>query len=240
MTFNLQLEGLLLLLLFVAPGFLFLRTFSHTRGAPYSQYHYRQEQTLVDQIVLCVIASVIIHVTISFFFFVPVMFYIWRFKRSAPLRNLFPPLSSYLAAHFVILVAFFTVYVVLTLVFAWMGGRFFGKRFPLPEPLWLKLLISEPVATGSVPIRLTVRLRNGEEHTGYLSSLVWLGDKENTFELVLDRVIYSPADSGESAVVDKAKRRKATIELPNQRVLFRSQDILWLSRLEVPEEGAVA
>ena len=240
MTLNLQFEGLLLLLLFIAPGFLFLRTFSHTRGAPYSRYHYRQEQTLVDQIVLCVIASVIIHVTISLFVFVPIMFYVWRFKRSAPLRNLFPPLPSYLAAHFVILVAVFTVYVVLTLVLAWMGGRFCGKRFPLPEPLWLKLLISEPLATGNVPIQLTVRLRNGEEYTGYLSSLVWLGDKENTFELVLDRVIYSLADSGESAVVDKAKRRRATIELPNQRVLFRSQDILWLSRLEVSEEGARA
>jgi hypothetical protein len=74
-----------------------------------------------------------------------------------------------------------------------------------------------------------------------------VGDEDNTIELGLEKVTYKPPKSTPPAYLSEKGNLSAEsdipgepIELPNQRVLFRSQDILWLSRLEVPREGAIA
>jgi hypothetical protein len=139
-------------------------------------------------------------------------------------------------------------YFACSLLLAWYGGPYVARRFTQPEsvPLWQTVLIEEP-KDQSGPVWLTVRLRNGEEYTGALSNFVWVGDEDNTIELGLEKVTYKPPKATPQDDLFGKGNRSAEldipgepIELPNQRVLFRSPDILWLTRLEVAEEGAIA
>jgi hypothetical protein len=95
-----------------------------------------------------------------------------------------------------------------------------ARRFTRPDsiPLWHRMLVEEPGKLVISPVWLTVRLRNGEEYTGALSSCIWIGDRENTIEIALEKVVYT-----------KPGARK--IELPERRLLLKSSDILWLARV---------
>ena len=242
MTLNLQLEGLILLLLFIAPGFLCFRSYSAVR------LRYYKDETIFEQLVTTITASTIIHA-----FLFPVAGLVvavsrWLLGYSLDMQALLQPVSTLSIPDVVWYGLGLLGYFACSLVFAWYGGPYVARRFTQPEsvPLWQTVLIEEP-KDQSGPVWLTVRLRNGEEYTGALSNFVWVGDEDNTIELGLEKVTYKPPKATSQDDLSGKGNRSAEsdtpgepIELPNQRVLFRSQDILWLTRLEVAEEGTIA
>ena len=242
MTLNLQLEGLILLLLFIAPGFLCFRSYSAVR------LWYYKEETIFEQLVTTITASTIVHA-----FLFPVVGLVvaasrWLLGYSLDMQALLQPVSTLSIPDVVWYGLGLLGYFACSLVFAWYGGPYVARRFTQPEsvPLWQTVLIEEP-KDQSGPVWLTVRLRNGEEYTGALSNFVWVGDEDNTIELGLEKVTYKPPKAAPQADLSEKGNRSVEsdtpeepIELLDQRVLFRSQDILWLARLQVAEEGTIA
>jgi hypothetical protein len=242
MTLNLQLEGLILLLLFIAPGFLCFRSYSAVR------LRYYKEETIFEQLVTTITASAIIHTLLFPVAGLVVAVSRWLLGYSLDMQALLQPVSTLSIPDVVWYGLGLLGYFACSLILAWYGGPYVARRFTQPEsvPLWQTVLVEEPKGqVGSV--WLTVRLRNGEEYTGALSNFVWVGDEDNTIELGLEKVTYKPPKATSQAHPSGKGNPSAEldilgepIELPNQRLLIRSQDILWLSRLEVPEEGALA
>jgi hypothetical protein len=242
MTLALQLEGLILLLLFIAPGFLCFRSYSAVR------LRYYKEETIFEQLVTTITASTIIHTLLFPVAGLVVVVSRWLLGYSLDMQAMLQPVSTLSIPDVVWYGLGLLGYFACSLFLAWYGGPYVARRFTQPEsvPLWQTVFVEE--LKGQIgPVWLTVRLRNGEEYTGALSNFVWVGDKDNTIELGLEKVTYKPPKATlQTRPSGKGKRSaelgipEEPIELPSQRVLFRSQDILWLSRLEVPKEGAIA
>ncbi len=240
MTLNLQLEGLILLLLFIAPGFLCFRRYSAV------SLRYYKEESIFEQLVTAITATTLIHILL----FPIASFVVYASRRllgySLDMQALLQPVSTLSILEVVGYGFCLLAYFLCSLILAWYGGPFVAKFFTQSQsvPLWQTVLVEEP--EGRIgPVWLTVRLRNGEEYTGALSNFVWVGDEDDTIELGLEKVTYKSRAAPQADSSGKGERSAGLdvtgepIELPTQRVLFRSQDILWLSRLEVPEEGAV-
>jgi hypothetical protein len=241
MTLNLQLEGLILLLLFIAPGFLCFRSYSAVR------LRYHKEETIFEQLVTTITASTIIHTLLFPVAGLVVAASRWLLGYSLDMRALLQPISTFSIPDVVWYGLGLLGYFACSLILAWYGGPYVARRFTQPEsvPLWQTVLVEEPKGQ-SGPVWLTVRLRNGEEYAGALSNFVWVGDEDNTIELGLEKVTYKPRampqanSSGQGDRSAEWDTSEEPIELSGQKILFRSQDILWLSRLEVPEEEVVA
>lgn len=241
MTLNLQLEGLILLLLFIAPGFLCFRRYSAV------SLLYYKEETIFEQLVTAITASTLIHILL--FPFASFVVYVSRrlLGYSLDMQALLQPVSTLSILEVVWYGVVLFVYFLCSLILAWYGGPFVSRFFAQSQsvPLWQTVLVEESKGQVS-PIWLTVRLRNGEEYTGALSNFVWVGDEDNTIELGLEKVTYKSKAAPQADLSGKGNRSagldipEEPLELPNQRILFRSQDILWLTRFEVPEEGAIA
>jgi hypothetical protein len=214
MTLNLQLQGLVLLLLFIAPGFVYTRSRLHVRP------RYYKEESIFEQLVTTITASTIIHIFLFPLAGLVLMGFCYRFGYSLALKDLFQPWTARTVPNLVLNGLGVATYFGCSLALAWYGGRSAARRFTRPDsiPLWHRMLVEEPEKFAISPVWLTVRLRNGEEYTGALGSFVWIGDKENTIEIALEKVVYT-----------KPGARK--IELPERRLLLKSSDILWLARV---------
>ena len=214
MTLNLQLQGLVLLLLFIAPGFFYTRSRLHVRP------RYYKEESIFEQLVTTITASTIIHIFLFPLAGLVLMGFCYRFGYSLALKDLFQPWTARTVPNLVLNGLGVATYFGCTLSLAWYGGVLAARRFARPDsiPLWHRMLVEEPGKLVISPVWLTVRLRNGEEYTGALSSCVWIGDRENTIEIALEKVVYT-----------KPGARK--IELPERRLLLKSSDILWLARV---------
>jgi hypothetical protein len=242
MSVNLNFESIILLLLFIAPGFLFTRTYT-----AYRPRYYRPPDGF-EQTVLSIIGSAIIHTTLLAGLAIGLLVY-WL--AGGPLIYYFSllgqmPLSPTTYPPPVLIASIFMgiFYLALSLVLARRFATFIGYRTVAnrprwwtlilgqdpPEPflLWHSILQVEPLELNLIPPRLNIQMRSGEFFEGDLYSLRMVGDEVNTVELALRKAAYrrpfSPTD----------KQSPNLQPLPNQVILLKSTDILWLTRNDIP------
>jgi len=94
--------------------------------------------------------------------------------------------------------------------------------------LWHTILQIEALEQELIPPYLKVKMRSGEYFEGDLYRLRLVGDEENTVELALSNVYYSPS-------LDKGNIPSPSdlSPLTEQIILLKSTDILWLARNDI-------
>jgi hypothetical protein len=246
MSLNLDLESIILFLFFIAPGFLFTRTY-----IAYRPRYYHPLNTF-EQLALAIVGSVVIHATIFAVLAVGLLLiYGVTSAKVIDLSTVFLPgtsLRSYPIPVLASVIVAYNIYLAISLVLARRFATFLGRRtqtdLPFwwsfimgeepPEPflLWHTVLQVEPLELNLLPPHVTIHMRNGEYFEGDLSSLRLVGDEENTIELALRQVIHSPA--APDGVENKDAALPGQYFLTDQVVLLKSTDILWLSRNDIP------
>lgn len=234
-----ELQQIILFFAFVAPGFLFTRTYLAYRP------RYYKESSLFEQTALALIGSAAIHATLLGAVAIGTLT-AWAVTRRtytlAYLIGLSVPVEQ-IPLHILAVFLFFTAgYLLLALIVARRAGIVLGKRIPSSYPrtwrwwtrligenppesllLWYTILQQEALQRGILHPKITVHLRNGDVFEGFLNRLKLVGDEDNTIELAITQASCLPA-AGTSAV-----------SLANQIVLLQSKDILWLSRVDAVE-----
>lgn len=247
MSLSLNLESILLLLFFIAPGFLFTRTYTAYRP------RYYRVPTAFEQFVLSIVGSTIIHAAILTVVAIIILIY-WLFSRQlfyfSSIVDLSGPLSSF-PLPIVALVTFTaTLYLSSTLVAARRFAAFLGRGLPSnrprwwttilgqdpPEPflLWHTVLQIDPLRLDLIPPYLHIQMRSGEYFEGDLYQMRLVGDEENTVELALRNVRYSSSTPA-LAVIGGDEPSPNLQPLIDQVILLKSADILWLSRDDIPQ-----
>jgi len=212
-----DLPSFFLLLLFIAPGFLFERAYWHSLPRHYS------DPNLFQQTVSAIIASTAIH-------FLLFLLVILIASVLSPFRNwviallVNPlPLSSSVTLTFNLLAL--TGYPILSLVAGSLGGLLWHRFFPPPVLSPWASAVAEALARGET-VRLRIRLRDNEgQYVGNLAHLSRIrGKEEVSFELALNAVSLENPSNPDSK----------PIRVPNDTIFFLSSDILWLSRIDKP------
>ena len=246
MSLSLNPEGIVLLLFFLAPGFLFTRTYT-----AYRPRYYRTPEPF-EQTVLAVVGSAIIHGTLltgialgltAFWLIQGQLLYVSDII-GPPM-----PLEAYPLPVLAFIIFMAILYLAVSLILARRFATFLGFRTAANRPRWWKLLLDddppepfllwhtilqvEPLNLNLIPPHLTLQMRNGEYFEGDLHSMRLVGDEENTVELALYNVLHRPtlSASGKAKVQTLASDLQP---LPNQVILLKSTDILWLSRNDLP------
>jgi hypothetical protein len=242
MSLSLNIEGIILLLFFIAPGFVFTRTYTAYRP------RYFSEPSAFEQSVLAVIGSTIIN---SFILAITaiIVLILWaltgQFLSSSYIPDFSAPVSNYPLPDLALTAFFGVIYLSASLVSARRFGTFLGRgtatdrprwwNFLLgedpPEPflLWHTILQIEPLRLDLIPPYLTVKMRNGEFFEGELHQMRLVGDEDNTVELALHNVRYRPSARDAASGLSPQE----IVPLANKVVLLRSTDILWLARNDV-------
>lgn len=244
MNVGLQWEGLILLLLFVAPGFVFTRRYLAFRPP-----RYFRPPDAFEQMVIVIIASTLIHVGLLGSVATLILVHWLVTGKVVSLQDLLAPpgilldLWSYPLPTLAGYVLAMALYLALSLFVARRAGEYLGKLAPERLPrwckallganppeqvlLWHRMLIEEPMEQGVFSPRVSVWMRSGERFEGNLITLRWCGDEANTIELALENVTYWPAprDTGSP---------QPPMTLPRHKILLRSTDILWISRIDAP------
>lgn len=225
-----NLQALLILLFFIAPGFLF------THACQCRLPRYYREPNLFHQTITAIVASVLIHALLLLLLLgglaltglvAPSISLALKFAK---------PLQDYSNGELVLV----TGYATFSLAAGWYSGLAF-QRILIAEtpgfrrfvrlllglskqeiPLWGVLI--RDLAEGR-SVRLKVHLRNGDECIGNVEHLRWVGEKDVVFELILKDVSYTRAPGMNPA--------PATRRLPGHHLLLLSGDILWLSRIDI-------
>ncbi|MCB0208850.1 MAG: hypothetical protein KDJ52_05960 [Anaerolineae bacterium] len=241
MSLSLNLESIILLLFFIAPGFLFTRTYTAYRP------RYYREPTAFEQFVLAIVGSTIIHAGLLTAIAVLVLLYWGVSQQTLYLNNVFDmsvPLLEHSLPVIALLLSIGTVYLSLSLIAARRFASFLGQGSPgdrprwwifalgqdPPEPflLWHTVLQIEPLRLNLIPPYLHIQMRNGEYFEGELYLLRIVGDEENSVELALRNVRYSASKAA-------GGQPDAVQPLTDQVLLLKSADILWLTRNDVPQ-----
>jgi len=231
-----DLQQIILFFAFVAPGFLFTRTYLAYRP------RYYKESSLFEQIALALIGSAAIHATLLGAVAIGA-FTTWALTKQTYtltyLAGFNVPIAD-IPLHILAIFLFFTAgYLVLSLIVARRAGIVLGQRGPSTNPrswkwwtrlfgenppenllLWYTILQQEALQKGILRPKLTVHLRNGDRFEGYLNRLKLVGDEDNSIELAITEASCYPA-AGSSPII-----------LTDQIVLLQSKDILWLSRID--------
>ena len=245
MSLSLSFEGIILLLFFVAPGFLFTRTYTAFRPRYYTA------PNAFTQTVLAIVGSAIINATL-FAGIALGLFVYWLITGNTFYVNQFYnpnfPLIDYslpvLALYLFIVAVYLGVSLVLARRFAIFLGYTTASKRPRwwtfllgqdpPEPflLWHTMLQIEPLQKELIPPYLRIQMRSGEYFEGDLYQMRLVGDTDNTVELALRNAFHrnTPPDSEGEADISITDLEP----LPNQVILLKSTDILWLTRSEVP------
>jgi hypothetical protein len=245
MSLSFNLESIILLLFFIAPGFLFTRTYT-----AYRPRYYRTPDAF-EQAVLAVVGSAIIHGTILTGIALGLtVFWLARGQTLYVWDIIGPPMPFYRyplpVLAFIIFIAI--LYLGISLILARRFATFLGFRTAANRPRWWKFLLDEdppepfllwhtilqvePLKLNLIPPHLFIQMRNGEVFEGDLHSMRLVGDEENTVELALRNVLHRP-------IPPAAKGKTHTLAsdlqpLPNQVILLKSTDILWLTRNDIP------
>jgi hypothetical protein len=241
MSLSLNLESIILLLFFIAPGFLFTRTYT-----AYRPRYYRPPDAF-ERLVLAIIGSAIIHATILTGISLGLLLYWAGGGPVITLINLIGPpmpLSSYPLPVLAALIFVSILYLALSLVLARRFATALGLRRAAERPRWWRLIMGddppepfllwhtmlqvEPLNLNLIPPHLTIQMRSGEYFEGDLASMRIVGDEENTIELALRNVFRRATRPGPDGGSHSALK-----PLPNQVVLLKSTDILWLSRNDI-------
>jgi hypothetical protein len=242
MSLSFDFQSIILLLFFVAPGFLFTRTYT-----AYRPRYYRAPNTFT-QIVLATVGSAVIHATRLSGIALGLLAYWLLAGQPRQVYNFLLP-SLLTSSYSPPLVAFsiFTaiIYLLISLVLARRFATFLGRQ-PItarsswwrrimgddpPEPalLWHTVLQIEPYHLNLIPPHLAIQMRNGEYFEGDLYLMRLVGDEENTVELALRNVWHRPAPRSTDTTAPNLAH------LPNQVILLKSTDILWVTRNDIPE-----
>lgn len=176
-----DLQALLVLLLFIAPGFLFTRAYGY--GLP----RYHREPDAFQQMITSIVASTGIHLLL--FAIAAGILIIWQ-PDVSPLSGLTRPLTALAPHELVLLLVSLIIYIGASLFLGWIGGALWQKLSTPALPLWW-LLVAEPFAQGFQP-QVTVRLANEQELTGLVGDARWIGSKEVTYELTLRNIQNLP------------------------------------------------
>jgi len=208
-----DLPSFLLLLLFIAPGFLFAR--AYWRDLP----RYYRDPNLFQETVLAIIASTAIHFLFLVLF--TLIAVVSPEFRSWTIALLIDPLPTSSPTALPLNLLALAIYPILSLGAGWLGGVWWQRRSPPPLLPWWANLVAEAQAREQT-IRLRVRLRNGEQYVGTLERFFWIGSKETTYELALTAVLRESPD----------KPQTKPVRLLDQTLLLLSSDILWLSRIQ--------
>jgi hypothetical protein len=234
---SINLQGVIFLLLFIAPGFLFSQSYLASRPR-----YYRQPDVF-EQTVLSAVGSVLIHVCLTGILAGFALLY-RLLSGHSPLTGEILASRNSLADYPLHVLAGYTlaaaIYLLLSLLLARRLGLALGKIEPEQAPrwyvrllgqappgqvlLWYTALYEEPLRRGVDSPRLVAWLRNGERFEGDLATLRLAGGEGNTVELALNNASYTPASASATKQV----------KLKGQTVLLRSDDILWLSRIDGP------
>lgn len=245
MSLSLDLESIILLLLFIAPGFLFTRTYTAYRP------RYYREPTAFEQFVLAIVGSTAIHTFILSIISVAALSYWGLTGQLLYFSTLFTPgvsLISYpvpvLATLLFIGVMYLFVSLILSRRFATFLGRYgpadrprwwrfiLGEDPPEPFLLWHTILQIEPLRLDLIPPHLAIQMRTGEYFEGDLYQMRLAGDEENTVELALRNVFHRVSVQPEEGEAGVSSQLQA---LDNQILLLKSSDILWLTRDTIPQ-----
>jgi hypothetical protein len=247
MSLSLNLESIILLLIFIAPGFLFTRTYTAYRP------RYYRSPAAFEQFVLAIVGSTIIHAGLLTVMALGVLIYWLLTGQQLYITTLINPLDP-LNSYSILTLANFTfagiVYLVSSLIFARRFATFLGHGTAAsrprwwtltlgqdpPEPflLWHTILQIEPLNLDLIPPHVRIQMRNGEYFEGDLYRFRLVGDEENTVELALRNVLHrsSPPSSGQADLSSQG-----SYPLPDQTVLLKSTDILWLARDDAPQQA---
>jgi hypothetical protein len=248
MSLNLNLEGLILLLFFIAPGFVFTRTYTAYRP------RYYHEPNAFEQFVLAVIGSALIHATLLIGIALGLTLYWLAGGQLTYVNSIIGPIPMPLGSYPLPLLALYIfagfLYLAASLILARRFATFLGFRTAFDRPLWWRTLLGddppepfllwhtvlqvEPLALNLIPPHLIIQMRNGEYFEGDLHSMRLVGDEENTVELALRNAFHR---ANPSTPKSKANTSASDLQpLSNQVILLKSSDILWLSRNDIPQQ----
>ena len=230
-----EIQQILVFFIFVAPGFLFSRSY-----IPYRPIQYYKKPNIFDQTALLLIGSALIHgALISIVALIVLitqlisgqLITLGQFLLLAmPLEDI--PLVS-LAAYLLVI----GIYVLISLLVGRRAGVFFGKQATnqhpwwtriigenLPENtlFWAEILQMEALQKGILSPQVVIHMRSGETFEGKLDRLKLVGDEEDSIELAITHVTYHSAEHDQSLP-----------PISDHIVLLQSKDILWVSRVDV-------
>jgi hypothetical protein len=237
MSLSLDLESILLLLFFIAPGFLFTRTYTAYRP------RYYRAASAFEQFVLSIVGSAIVHSALLTIVALIVLVYGAFTGQSISLDSMIGlgvPIVSFPLPLLSLYIFIGILYLVLSLVLARRLATFIGRGTPITRPSWWRLILGEdppepfllwhtvlqiePLELDLIPPHLSIKMRSGEYFEGNLYRLRLVGDEENTIELALSNVFHRDANETQELR-----------PLPNQILLLRSSDVLWLARSDIPQ-----
>ena len=234
MNIALEIQQLLLFFIFIAPGFLFSRTY-----LPYRPIQYYKKTSLFEQTALSLIGSAIIHGVLFSVFAIIILPFLFALGSQATLAEYFDPSMPISQLPLTTLLTYTLIsglYLVLALIVARRAGVIFGKRSegvnewltpiigesPPGNPLfWQVILQGEALKKGVFPPNVTIRMRDGDTFKGQLNRLKLIGDEDDTVEIAITDVTHFTADNKESPY-----------QLNDDIVLLNSKDILWISRVD--------
>jgi len=248
---SVDLQGLILLLLFIAPGFLYSRAYLAARP------RYQRAPDLFQQTVLAVVGSTLIHASLIGGLALGVLVYTAWTRRALLVREFFyiPATAvdapvSVVATYSLIAV----IYITASLILARRAGVWLGRLLPERVPrwyrflagsdppeqvlLWYSTLVEEPLRRGIVTPRVVAWLRSGERFEGNLVELRIPVGETDVIELALENVTFHATEPVRSK--PSASRASKPTPLPHHRVLLKSGDILWLGRVDVTEKEETA
>jgi hypothetical protein len=203
-------EALVIFSVFAIPAYVAIRLYKLRNPVHY----YREKQSSIEQAALYVFLGVLVNILTTLFLsslaILTWLVFSTRFATNVSIN----PLVEYVA----IIVLFIAVYLGTGFVFSLLIGEFFASVMPPDLPLWVEEVTRIKVTETDREITwLLVHLKNGDRCLGLVSEHKWVGDKDNSVELIMEKAWYQPADS------DEKEKEKAG------RILLRSDDILWLS-----------
>lgn len=242
MSLNLNLESIILLLIFIAPGFVFTRTYTAYRP------RYYRDPTTFEQFVRTIVGSTVIHAVILVVVALGAVLYWGITGQFLYLSNIIDPavpISGYPLPVLALFAFFGGLYLAISLILARRFASFLGPGATIDRPRWWKFFLGEdppepfllwhtmlqiePLRLNLIPPRLAIQMRNGEYFEGDLYRMRLVGDEENTVELALRSVYHrGPTRNQNDSPSQEMK------SLTNQVLLLKSTDILWLTRNDIP------
>jgi len=245
---SIDLQGLVVLLLFIAPGFLYSRAYLAVRP------RYQRAPDLFQQTVLAIVGSTLIHASLIGSLALGVLVYTTWTRKAPLIRDILYIPATVAEVPVPVMAAYsltVAIYITASLILARRAGTWLGRLLPERSPrwyrfltggdppeqvlLWYTTLVEEPLRRGITTPRVVAWLRSGERFEGNLVELRLSADEVNVIELALEDVTFQASKPARSK--SPASAASKLMSLPHHRVLLRSSDILWLSRVDVSERG---
>ncbi len=226
MEISFSVQGLVLFLFFLTPGFVYSR--SYFTALP----RYYRQSSLLEEAAVAFAASLAIHAVLlaAMALALLVASGLLQMRGHAStflsIKDTAARLSEAPLPDLSWPVLIVVTYLVVGIVAAHYAGLSIGRRSHASVPLWYVALVEEP---HTVPVWVTAHLKTGQEYTGALSRIVWTGDKENTVEMGLEKAVLFERSSdpeGEDRVVP----------VEDRMLLLSSSDVLWIARFGSSEQ----